>query len=121
MFNKELISSDKFLDMPVSSQLLFFHLGMNADDDGFVSSPRRIQRTVGCSEDDIKVLIGKNFVVGFESGVIVISEWGKHNQNKKRQIHRKLYIQKKNKRCNSLILNRCNQMATKWQPVVASV
>lgn len=80
MFNKELVSTDKFLDMPVSSQLLFFHLGMNADDEGFVSSPKRIQRIVGCSEDDLKILIGKQFIVGFESGVIVITDWNKHNQ-----------------------------------------
>ena len=83
MFNKELVSSDKFIDMPATSQLLFFHLGMNADDEGFVSSPKRIQRSIGCSEDDLRILIGKEFIVGFESGVIVITEWNKHNQIRK--------------------------------------
>jgi len=83
MFNKELVSSDKFLDMPISSQALFFHLGMNADDEGFVSSPKRISRGIGCSEDDIKILIAKQFVVSFDSGVIVIKEWDKHNQIRK--------------------------------------
>ncbi len=56
MFNKELVSTDKFLDMPISTQALFFHLGMNADDEGFVSSPKRILRGIGCCEDDLKNL-----------------------------------------------------------------
>lgn len=83
MFNKELVSSDKFIDMPVSTQLLFFHLGMNADDEGFVSSPKRIMRSVCCSEDDLKILLSKGFLIVFESGVVVIKEWDKHNQIRK--------------------------------------
>ena len=86
MFNKELVSSDKFIDMPVSSQLLFFHLGMNADDEGFVSSPKRIMRSVCCSEDDLKILLTKRFLIAFESGVVVIKEWDKHNQIRKDRI-----------------------------------
>ena len=95
MFNKELISSDKFIDMPATSQLLFFHLGMNADDEGFVSSPKRIQRSIGCSEDDIKVLISKQFIIGFESGIIVITEWKKHNNIRKDRFTPTIYTQEK--------------------------
>jgi hypothetical protein len=78
MFSHEIVSSDAFLDMPVSTQLLYFHLGMAADDDGFVN-PKRIMRTVGVSDDDLKVLIAKRFLLPFESGVVVIKHWLIHN------------------------------------------
>lgn len=78
MFSPDIVASDAFLDMPVSSQVLYFHLGMRADDDGFVS-PRSVMRTVGVSEDDLKVLIGKRFILPFESGVVVIKHWLIHN------------------------------------------
>ena len=79
MFTKKITESDAFLDMPLSSQCLYFHLNMNADDDGFVNNPRRIMRTIGASEDDLKILIAKAFVLTFESGVIVIKHWRMHN------------------------------------------
>lgn len=79
MFARSLIESDAFLDMPLSAQALYFHLAMRADDDGFVNSPRKIQREVRCSEDDMKLLIAKNFVLIFQSGVIVIRHWKLHN------------------------------------------
>ena len=83
MFTQKIIDSDAFLDMPLSSQALYFHLNMRADDDGFVNNPKRIQRTVGASEDDLKLLIVKRFVIGFDSGVIVIKHWKMHNTLKK--------------------------------------
>lgn len=79
MFAKTIIDSDAFLDMPQSSQLLYFHLSMRADDDGFINNPKKVQRMVGCSEDDIKILVAKNFIIPFESGVVVIKHWRIHN------------------------------------------
>ena len=83
MFTQKIIDSDAFLDMPLSTQSLYFHLNMRADDDGFVNNPKRIQRTIGASDDDLKLLIAKRFVIGFENGVIVIKHWRMHNTLKK--------------------------------------
>ncbi len=72
MFSLNVIDSDKFMDMPLSTQALYFHLGMRADDDGFVGSHRRIMRTVGCAEDDVKLLEAKGFIIVFENGITVV-------------------------------------------------
>jgi hypothetical protein len=79
MFAKTIIDSDAFLDMPLSTQSLYFHLSMRADDDGFVNNPKKIQRMIGCSDDDLKLLMAKRFILVFESGVIVIKHWKMHN------------------------------------------
>ena len=79
MFAKTVIDSDAFLDMPLSTQALYFHLSMRADDDGFINNPKKIQRMVGCADDDLKLLIAKNFIIPFESGVVVIKHWKIHN------------------------------------------
>lgn len=79
MFAKTIIDSDAFLDMPHSTQLLYFHLSMRADDDGFINNPKKIQRMIGCADDDLKILIAKNFIIPFESGVVVIKHWKIHN------------------------------------------
>lgn len=79
MFAKTVIDSDAFLDMPLSTQALYFHLSMRADDDGFINNPKKIQRTIGCSDDDIKLLIAKRFIIPFESGIVVIKHWKIHN------------------------------------------
>lgn len=79
MFTKKITESDAFLDMPSSTQMLYFHLSMNADDDGFVNNPKKIQRMCGASDDDYKLLVLKRFVLTFESGVIVIKHWKMHN------------------------------------------
>lgn len=79
MFAKTIIDSDAFLDMPLSSQALYFHLSMRADDDGFINNPRKVQRMVGSSEDDLKLLMAKKFILVFDSGVIVIKHWKLHN------------------------------------------
>lgn len=79
MFAKQIIDSDVFLDMPLSTQALYFHLSMRADDDGFVDNPKKIQRMIGASADDLKLLIAKRYVLTFESGVIVIKHWRMHN------------------------------------------
>ena len=79
MFAKTIIDSDAFIDMPLSTQALYFHLSMRADDDGFINNSKKIQRMVGCSDDDMKLLIAKNFIIPFESGIIVIKHWKIHN------------------------------------------
>ena len=79
MFNKSVTNNDNFLEMPDSSQNLYFHLSMNADDDGFVDNWKSIMRMTGHKDDDLKVLITKNFVIPFESGVIVIRHWRLNN------------------------------------------
>ena len=83
MFAKTIIDSDAFLDMPVTARLLYYDLGMRADDDGFVNSPKKIMRVIGASEDDLKVLIAKRFIIPFESGVVVIKHWRIHNYIRK--------------------------------------
>lgn len=79
MFAKTIIDSDAFLDMPLSTQALYFHLSMRADDEGFVNNPKKIQRMTGASDDDVKLLIAKRFIIPFESGVCVIKHWLIHN------------------------------------------
>lgn len=79
MFAKTIIDSDAFLDMPLSTQALYFHLSMRADDEGFVNNPKMIMRTIGASTDDLKVLMTKQFVLTFETGIIVIKHWKIHN------------------------------------------
>ena len=79
MFAKTIIDSDAFLDMPMSTQALYFHVSMRADDDGFINNPKRIQRMIGASDDDLKLLIAKSFIIVFESGVVVIKHWKIHN------------------------------------------
>lgn len=79
MYAKTIVLSDAFLDMPASARCLYFTLGMLADDDGFVNSPRSIMRQSGASDDDMKILIAKKFVLLFDSGVIVIKHWKIHN------------------------------------------
>ena len=83
MFAKTIIDSDAFLDMPLSTQSLYFHLSMRADDDGFVNNPKKISRMIGCGEDDLKLLIAKRFLLYFESGVVVIKHWLIHNTIRK--------------------------------------
>ena len=79
MFAKTIIDSDMFIDMPMSARLLYYNLAMRADDDGFVNSPKKIMRFVGASMDDMNVLIAKQFIIPFESGVVVIKHWKIHN------------------------------------------
>lgn len=79
MFSKTIIDSDLFLDMPQSTQLLYFHLSMRADDDGFINNPKSIMRNVKCNDDDLKLLVAKQFIIPFENGVVVIKHWRIHN------------------------------------------
>jgi hypothetical protein len=79
MFSLKIIDSDMFIDMPQSSRLYYYDLSMRADDDGFVSSPKKIMKITGASEDDLKILIAKLFIIPFNSGICVIKDWKIHN------------------------------------------
>lgn len=79
MFSLDVIDTDKFLDMPVSAQCLYFHLGMRADDDGFIASPKQIMRFTTCTQGDIRILIENGYVIPFESGIVVITHWRQNN------------------------------------------
>ena len=83
MFAKTIIDSDAFIDMPISARLLYYDLAMRADDDGFVNSPKKIMKFVGASVDDMNVLIARQFIISFESGVVVIRHWKMHNYIRK--------------------------------------
>ena len=123
MFTQKIIDSDAFLEMPLSAQALYFHLNMRADDDGFINNPKRIQKTVGSSEDDLRLLIVKRFVICFENGVIVIKHWRMHNLIRKDRFHETEYIEEKAmlyiKENGAYTLDQSQGesiLATKWQP-----
>lgn len=96
MFAKTIIDSDAFLDMPLSTQSLYFHLSMRADDDGFINNPKKIQRMIGASDDDLKLLMAKSFLIPFESGIVVIKHWRIHNYIQKDRYKETVYLEEKN-------------------------
>lgn len=95
MFSKAIIDSDLFLDMPSSAQALYFHLAMRADDDGFINNPKKIQRMAGSSDDDLRLLIAKSFIIPFESGIVVIKHWKIHNYIQKDRYKPTIYQSEK--------------------------
>ena len=101
MFSKKIIDTDWFMDMPASTQNLYFHLSMRADDDGFVASPKRIIKLIGATEDDYKILIAKKFVIPFESGVCVITDWRINNYLRNDRYTETIYKEEK----DSLVLD----------------
>ena len=102
MISRKVIESDVFMDMPLSSQALYFHLCLQADDDGFVNNPKMIQRMIGASLDDLNVLIAKNFVLRFDSGVVVVTHWKVHNYIPKDRYKPSCYIEEKKTLDNGL-------------------
>ena len=121
MFTKKITDSDPFTEMPLSAQALYFHLNMNADDDGFLNNPKKIQRSIGASEDDLKLLMAKRFILTFEKGIIVIKHWRMHNLLRKDRYTETQYIEEK----DTLMLQKDGSytekppeipVATKWQP-----
>ena len=96
MFAKSIVLSDAFLDMPLSARCLYFTLGMLADDDGFVGSPKSIMRQCGASQDDMAILLQKRYVLGFDSGVIVIKHWRMNNYLQNDRKKETTYIEEKN-------------------------
>lgn len=130
MFTQKIIDSDAFLDMPLTTQALYFHLNMRADDDGFINNPKKICRMIGASDDDLKLLIAKRFVLAFEKGVIVIKHWRMHNLIRKDRYSPTQYedefmsleIKDNGSYTEKMpqiqgFSDSGNQMATKWQPV----
>ena len=97
MFAKTIIDSDAFLEMPQSSQNLYFHLAMRADDDGFINNPKSIMRLIGGKDDDANILISKKFLIPFESGVVVIKHWKIHNYIRNDRYNETKYIKEKSK------------------------
>lgn len=91
MFSLDVVDTDSFLDMPASTQSLYFHLGMRADDDGFVSSPKKIASIAGCAADDLKLLIVKGYIIPFDSGVVVITDWKTNNYIQKDRYRKTRY------------------------------
>ena len=79
MFSKDIVESGAFMEMPLSTQALYFHLGMNADDDGFISNAKIIVRMCGAAEDDMRLLLAKRFLLAFDNGVIVVKHWKINN------------------------------------------
>ena len=95
MFTMKIVDSDAFLDMPLSTQALYFHLNMRADDDGFVGNPKKIMRLIGATDDDFRILVAKNFLLLFDNGVIVIKHWRMHNTLSSGRYHETTYLTEK--------------------------
>ena len=126
MMAKSIIKSDQFLEMPMSSQLLYFHLLSDADDDGFINAPKSIMRVIGAKEDDMRVLQAKGYTIPFDSGVIVIKHWRIHNSLRKDRYNPNPQLENERKQ---LVVNdkkeyeliqtwqpTGNHLATNWQP-----
>lgn len=96
MFSKEIVRSDAFLDMPTSSQLLYFQLGMEADDDGFVDNAKTVSRMAGTAEDDLKILLTKRFLLSFKDGILVIKHWKINNYIQIDRYKETKYLEHKN-------------------------
>jgi DnaD/phage-associated family protein len=97
MFSNDVISNDNFIEMPDSSQNLYFHLSMNADDDGFVSNYKSVMRMLGKKEDDLKVLLAKQFLISFENGVLLIRHWKLNNYIQKDRYKETIFKEEKSK------------------------
>lgn len=96
MFSKKIIDTDWFMDMPASTQNLYFHLSMRADDDGFVASPKRIIKLIGATDDDYRILTAKKFIIPFESGICVITDWRINNYLRNDRYNDTIYQAEKN-------------------------
>lgn len=116
MMAKSIIKSDQFLEMPMSSQLLYFHLLSDADDDGFINAPKSIMRVIGAKEDDMRVLQAKGYTIPFDSGVIIIKHWRIHNSLRKDRYNPNPQLENERKQ---LVVNdrKEYELATTWQPL----
>ena len=97
MFSQLITESDSFTSMPLSTQALYFHLSMNADDDGFINAPKRVQRMIGASDDDMNVLLAKRFIIAFDSGVLVVKHWKINNTIRSDRYKETLYTEEKSR------------------------
>ena len=124
MMSKTVIDDDNFLEMPTTAQCLYFHLLLRADDDGFVKAPKSIMRIIGAKEDDMRVLCAKQYVISFESGVIVIRHWKIHNliksdRYKPSQAEERKQLFINDDKTYSLMEPKWNQDGTKVEPQVS--
>ena len=126
MFSKTIIDSDLFMDLPLEAQALYFHLSMRADDDGFIGNSKKLCRMLGVGEENLAILIEKELLIKFDSGVIAVKHWREHNQIRKDRYKATIYLEEKKslgdeggglaKEENKPEKTSGNQMATKWQP-----
>ena len=126
MFSLLVIDTDTFLDMPLSAQALYFHLCMRADDDGFIGNPKRIMRLINASEDDLKILLAKGFVIKFdEVGVLVVKHWRIHNTIQSDRYTRTVYSDELNRLCindnkSYALMDGGNNLETKRKQIVST-
>ncbi|MFR4248824.1 MAG: DNA replication protein [Leuconostoc lactis] len=113
MFSKKVTDTDTFLDMPLSTQALYFHLNMHADDDGFIDNTKTIQRMIGSSDDDRKLLVAKQFLLPFENRLVVIKDWRVRNYIQGDRYHKTQYINEK----SQLIVEENNMYTRRVQDV----
>lgn len=113
MFSKKITDTDMFLDMPLSTQALYFHLNMHADDDGFLGNAKTILRMTGASGDDFKLLVAKKFILTFADGITVIKDWRIHNYIRKDTYNQTTYVAEK----GQLSLNSNGSYAFRGRPV----
>ena len=120
MFSKKITDTDKFLDMPLSTQALYFHLNRDGDDDGFVGNPKTIKKKIGANDNDLDLLVFKQFIIPFENGVIVIKDWRIHNTLRNDRYTPTIYQEEKKALDSGLLSN-----VSGWLPdgcqVVASL
>jgi len=119
MISLQIVDTDAFLDMPLSTQALYFHLLLRADDEGFINNPKKILRLIGCQDDDMKILLGKRFILSFENGIVVIKHWLIHNTIRMDRFNKTVYTEEKKllftKENKAYTLDK-NKLATTWQP-----
>lgn len=125
MLSMNIIDTDMFIQMPISARLLYYDFCMRADDDGFIDSPTKIMKMIGCTEDDLKILIAKNYLIPFKNKVCVIRHWLIHNTIRKDRYNPTIHLEERNQLAvNNKIYDfqekkvPGNQMATKWQPSI---
>lgn len=117
MFSLEIVDTDKFMGLSLSAQALYFHLGMRADDDGFVSVTKKIMFFIGCSQKELKQLVDNGFVIPFESGIVVITDWKKQNYIQKDRYKPTVYTEERS--CLDLINNKYHLKNTLESALVA--
>lgn len=125
MLSMNIIDTDMFIQMPISARLLYYDFCMRADDDGFIDSPTKIMKMIGCTEDDLKILIAKNYLIPFKNKVCVIRHWLIHNTIRKDRYNPTIHLEERNQ---LLVNNKIydfqgenvsgNHLATKWQPSI---
>jgi hypothetical protein len=95
MFSKTIIDSDLFMDLPLTAQALYFHLAMRADDDGFIGNSKKLCRMLGVGEEDLALLIEKELLIKFDSGVVAVKHWKVNNLIKNDRYKATIYQEEK--------------------------